>query len=328
MVVVDTEEDFDWSAPYSSEATEVHGMERIATLQALFDRYGVRPVYMIDYAIAGQRQAYEPLLDIVTSGRCEIGAHLHPWINPPITEEICTRNSYPFNLPHGLEEEKLRILSRTIEANLGVRPRSYKAGRYGIGAATPGILTDQGFVVDLSVVPTRDYSTDGGPDFRGFAETRPFWFDEGRTLLELPFTTSFIGHLSRHGHRLFRLMDSKTGRLFHLPGIFARLGLINRVHLSPEGVTIREAKALTRHLLANGERAFTIAFHSTSLMPGSTPYVKNEAQLAAFYRWLDEYFAFFAKEVGGTFMTALEFHDAVQAKVGIKQSNAELIPAE
>jgi len=328
VVVVDTEENFDWDAPYSSQSVAVHGMERVATLQRIFDRHGVRPVYMIDHAIASQREGYGPLRDIVASGRCEIGAHLHPWINPPIREDICTRNSYPFNLPQSLESEKLQVLKSEIEANLGVQPKCYKAGRYGIGGATPDILIKQGFVVDLSVVPTRDYSADGGPDFRSFTSARPFWLDAERRLLELAFTTGFIGSLSRQGNRLFQVMNSRFGLKLHLPGISARLGLINRVYLTPEGVTTREAKALTRHLLANGERVFTMAFHSTSLTPGSTPYVGNEAQLAAFYRWLDEYFAFFTKEIGGSFMTPLEIHGSVCGEIEPIRASPTLVLAE
>ena len=97
-----------------------------------------------------------------------------------------------------------------------------------------------------------------------------------------------------------------------MPGIFARLGLLNRITLTPEGVTVREAKALTLRLLARGERVFTIAFHSTSLTPGSTPYVTNEAQLASFYKWLDDYFAFFATDIGGVFMTPHDLYESVR----------------
>jgi hypothetical protein len=289
-------------------------MQQIERLQATFDRFGLKPIYMIDYAVASQPDGYKTLSGIAADGRCEIGAHVHPWVNPPITEEICVRNTYPFNLPAELEAEKLRVLTATIEANLGVRPISYKAGRYGIGAATPEILLRQGYKVDLSVVPTRNYSGDGGPDFRAFDSTKPFWIDEDRRLLELPFTTSFIGAFSDGGGPLFKLIEGGIGRAFHLPGIFARLGLLNQVNLTPEGVTLKEAKALTRHLLAGGDRVFTLAFHSTSLTPGSTPYVQNEAQLTNFYNWLEAYFAFFANEIGGVFMTPRALYESLQNK--------------
>jgi hypothetical protein len=323
VVIVDTEENFDWEAPYSSTSTAVHGMGRIEALQALFDRAGVRPLYMIDYSIASQPEGYRPLTRIVAQGRCEIGAHVHPWVNPPITEEISARNSFPCNLPPGLEGDKLRVLSDTIESNLGVRVRSYKAGRYGIGAATPGILLDQGFKVDLSVVPTGDYSPLWGPDFRGFHRSTPFWLDGGQTLLELPLTTGFIGLLWRHAARLFRVLNSPLGRALHLPGIFARLRLVNRVMLTPEGVTLTEAKDLTRHVLSRGERVLTMAFHSTSLTPGSTPYVGSESEVLSFHAWLEAYLAFFKTEIGGVFMTPLELRATLQDGGTAEQPLAE-----
>jgi hypothetical protein len=322
LVVVDTEENFDWNAAYSSSSTAVHGMQRIDRLQASFDRFGLKPIYMIDYAIASQPDGYRHLAEIARSGRCEIGAHLHPWVNPPITEEICAHNTYPCNLPTTLEAEKLRVLTGAIEANLGVRPISYKAGRYGIGAGTPQTLRDQGYKIDLSVVPTRDYSSDGGPDFRAFRNTKPFWIDGQGGLLELPFTTSFIGTLSGQAGALFGGIASGLGRAMHLPGIFARLGLMNQVNLTPEGVTLREAKALTRHLLANGDRVFTLAFHSTSLTPGSTPYVRDEAQLAKFYAWLEAYFAFFSGEIGGVFMTPRALYETVGGRLSADAGQA------
>jgi hypothetical protein len=306
VVVVDTEENFDWDAPYSSTSTAVHGMERIEKLQQIFDRVGVKPLYMIDYSIASQPEGYGPLTRIVARGRCEIGAHVHPWVNPPITEEMSARNSFPCNLPPRLEAEKIRVLSRTIEANLGVRVRSYKAGRYGIGAATPQILMDQDFKIDLSVVPTGNYAPLGGPNFQGFHRSTPFWLDEEQTLLEVPLTTGFIGALSGKAQGLYRFLNSRIGRVFHLPGIFARLGLMNRVILTPEGVTLKEAKALTRHLIDKGERVLAMAFHSTSLTPGSTPYVNSEAELDSFHNWLEAYLTFFRDEIGGIFTTPLE----------------------
>jgi hypothetical protein len=312
VVVIDTEENFDWDAPYSSTSTAVHGMDRIERLQQIFDRLGVRPLYMIDYSIASQPEGYGPLARIVAQGQCEIGAHVHPWVNPPMTEEISANNSFPCNLPATLEAEKLRVLAQTIEANLGVHVRSYKAGRYGVGAETPAILVDQGFRIDLSVVPTGDYSPFGGPDFRGFVRPTPFWLDENQTLLELPLTTGFIGSLWSNPRGVFRIVNSPMGRALHLPGIFARLGLLNRVILTPEGVTLKEAKALTRHLLGRGERVLTMAFHSTSLTPGSTPYVTSEREVDAFHQWLEAYLEFFASEIGGVFMTPLELLDALR----------------
>jgi hypothetical protein len=125
---------------------------------------------------------------------------------------------------------------------------------------------------------------------------------------------------------LFREVDSPAGRSLHLPGVFARLGLMNRVNLTPEGVTLKEAKALTRHLLDKGQRVFAMSFHSTSLTPGSTPYVKTDADRDALYRWLEEYFAFFAGEIGGSFMTPQQLY-ALCRSVGLDERQGKAVAA-
>ena len=42
-----------------------------------------------------------------------------------------------------------------------------------------------------------------------------------------------------------------------------------------------------------------MTYHSPSLEPGNTPYVRTAEELATFLRWLDEFYAFFTHEIGG-----------------------------
>src|SRR3546814_6885075 len=96
---------------------------------------------------------------------CRNGTHLHPWVNPPFQEVVNATNSYPGNLPPELEHAKLAALTEAIAGAFGARPVVYKAGRYGVGPATAGILEALGYRIDVSVVPFTDFSDDGGPDF-------------------------------------------------------------------------------------------------------------------------------------------------------------------
>jgi hypothetical protein len=79
----------------------------------------------------------------------------------------------------------------------------------------------------------------------------------------------------------------------------ARLRLLDRIRLSPEGMTLVEAKRLTRFLLAHGQKVFVVSYHTPSLGIGHTPYVRNETDLTNFLGWLEGYFDFFFGEVGG-----------------------------
>ena len=63
---------------------------------------------------------------------------------------------------------------------------------------------------------------------------------------------------------------------------------------------------LTRVLLARGTRVLTLSYHSPSLEPGHTPYVRNERDLARFLDDLSGFLSFFRDEIGGEFLTVRE----------------------
>ncbi|WP_097461222.1 polysaccharide deacetylase family protein [Mangrovitalea sediminis] len=296
IVVIDTEEEFDWNAEPDSKATGVSAMAHIDRVQSIFDEYGIVPCYVVDYPIASQSSSVEVLKTIHAQGRCEIGAHLHPWVSPPVEETLSRANMYPGNLPAALEKEKLRQLRDTIETSFGKAPSIYKAGRYGFGSNTATILRELGFNIDLSVCPPLDSRGDGGPDYRRF-DARPFWFGPSQDILEIPVTGGFVGWAHRFALPLFGLA-SRLRRL-RAPGILARLGAVDRLMLSPEGFSPAEHIKLTQFLLSQGVRTFTWSFHSPSVVPGHTDYVQNDQQLTQFLASFRQYFDFFFNQLGG-----------------------------
>jgi lipopolysaccharide biosynthesis glycosyltransferase len=306
LLVVDTEEGFDWSAPFSSDRHSVSAIKQLHLCQSLFERFAIRPTYVVDYPIASHASAARELRSLAASGRCIIGSQLHPWVNPPLVERLNLYNSFPGNLPADLELEKLRILSECIAENLGTRPQIYKAGRYGIGPNTAGILRRLGYRVDISIHPRRVYQQEGGPDFRRIPP-QPFWLDEDERLLEIPLTCDYYGLFHRWAENLYHdCLTTAPGMALHLPGISARLGLLNRVSISPEGYPLGEAKRLTKALVERGVQVFTLAFHSPSLEPGNTPYVRSQRDLEALLAWLARYIEFFLDKIGGRPATPLD----------------------
>lgn len=297
LVVIDAEEEFDWST-FSSDATGVANMRHQERAQRLFERYGVIPTYAVDYPVASQPEGYQPLREFLASGQCEIGSQLHPWVNPPIEEKICEANSFAGNLPARLERAKLRRLTMKIEETFGVRPLIYRAGRYSTGSDTAETLAELGYQMDCSILPVCDMRGKHGPDYRRFTAD-PHWFGPDGRLLEIPVTADVCGWLNGLGRYVYPAIAGKLGRSLKVPAICARLRMADRITLSPEGNTLAEAKRLTRAMLAHGHRVFSINYHSPSLEPGNTPYVRTTADLAAFLRWIEDYLAFFFGEVGG-----------------------------
>jgi hypothetical protein len=297
-VVVDTEEEFDWSAPFSRDNVGVTAMAEVERLQDVLRPYRLKPTYVIDYPVAATASSSAQLRRILDRGECEVGAHLHPWVNPPYTEAVNTRNSYACNLGAELERDKISTLKGAIEEHVGVTPRVYKAGRYGFGPTTAATLEELGFDVDASVNPHMDYRSDGGPDFQEFLP-EPATFGRGRRLLEVPCTTAFAGFARALGPSLHRAASAPWLQPIRAVGLLSRSGALNKIMLSPEGSTLQEMRQVTDTLLQDGVRTFALTFHSPSLKPGCTRYVSSVAERDAFLKTIDTYCHYFMTTVGG-----------------------------
>lgn len=309
-VVIHTEEEFDWGKPYDRNATSVEHMRHIGRAQDIFDEHGIVPNYVIDYPIASQEVAIRPLKAFADSGRALIGAHLHPWVSPPFGEEVNVRNSYPCNLPRELEADKLGRLTEKIAESFGAPPRTYLAGRYGFGPNTGRILEDLGYQVDISPAVPIDFSADGGPDYSAYS-SHPYWFGEKRKLLGLPGTGGYVGWLRAGGTSFYKAVTSPGMRRMRVGGVFARLRAVERIRLSPEDYSEPEMRRLTRTLLRDGVRVFVFSFHSPSVMPGGTPYVRSEADVEPFLEKCRRYFDFFLKQLNGVTMTPIEIRNVL-----------------
>ncbi|MBY0430285.1 MAG: glycosyltransferase, partial [Rhodospirillales bacterium] len=52
MVVIDTEEEFDWSGPFSRAHTATESLAAQPLAQEMFERWGIVPTYAIDWPVA------------------------------------------------------------------------------------------------------------------------------------------------------------------------------------------------------------------------------------------------------------------------------------
>jgi hypothetical protein len=305
QIVIDTEEEFDWAEPFARTATAISNIRHQTAAQRIFERHGAKPTYVVDYPVASQPGGFEPLRELAAAGACEIGAHLQPWVNPPFVETVDDFHSFPGNLPSEVERQKLETLSETIERHLGRRPVIYRAGRYGVGPNTWRHLETLGYEIDTSVLPYTDLRAQHGPDFSAFAP-QPFWFGIERRLLGIPLSVGHTGVLATHGPALYRFLDTARGDAWRAKALASRLRLLDRVSLTPEGISLAEQKRLARQLLASGRRIFNLSYHSSSLVPGNTPYVRTAHDLERFLARIDGFLDFFVTELKGGIATPLE----------------------
>ncbi|WP_315760594.1 polysaccharide deacetylase family protein [Sphingomonas sp. Y38-1Y] len=281
-IFVDTEEEFDWNAPFSREARGVTAIDALPDLHRRFAERGVPITYLVDHPVATTPSSIAVLRALLEDGVSAIGAHLHPWVNPPHEELVNRTNSFAGNLPPALEGAKLDLLGAAIETAFDRAPRIFRAGRYGMGPATLSLLAERGYVIDSSMRSGFCYLHEGGPDFRHVGN-HAFRAGTDQALLELPLTTVWLGALRGGGAGLYDLL----GRLPRGRGVASRLGLLDRIALTPEEMPLPEALRAIDRAVDDGVELLNFSFHSPTIVPGMTPYVRDAADVARFHAWWD-----------------------------------------
>lgn len=291
VITIDVEED-NWGEYRVNECT-VANLKQIPKLQHLFDEYGVKPTYLINYPVATDPWSIDMLSDYVSQGKCEIGMHCHPWNTPPYDDGPAnyTHNHMLCNLPLELQHLKMAFLHNVICKNFGIVPVSFRAGRWGFGPTVARSLLSLGYRIDTTVTPYKSWTASKGPDFSSYGP-EPFMFnaesysseDDKGLLLEVPATIGFIQSDFRRSYRLMKLAESQLARKFRLLGVLDRIGLLNKVWLSPELASSDLMIGLSRSMQANNYPCLNMTFHSTSLLAGLSPFVRTKEDEQDFFR--------------------------------------------
>jgi hypothetical protein len=313
LVTIDTEADDQWSAE-GRERNAVTNAERLPSLQALFDGFGVRPTYLLTWEMATRPESAPILRALAASRRCEIGAHLHPWSSPPFRPEDRAAHSYPHNLPDGLLERQLEELTGAIEQGIGVRPRTYRAGRNGLDGRSLRMLERLGYAADTSVDPLFNETRKGGTCFAGapLAPYRPDYHNVRRPgdarLLEIPISAATLP-------RLPKPLESRYAALPPIPyrGALRRLGL-RPVWLRPSYSSVRDMLTFADRLAAAGAPCLNVIFHSSELVPGGSPYTPDAASVSRFLDGLRRLLEHAAGRIGAVAATCAEFAASFSAK--------------
>ncbi len=283
VILADAEEEFDWTKPLQRSAISTETINALPQANQFFTARACVPTYLVDWPVVSNRRSAEIMRGMAVDGDCEIGTQLHPWVNPPFDEDVTITNSFAGNLPPELEAAKLELLTEKVKAATGVQPIVYRAGRYGVGSQTAALLMRLGYRLDVSVRSSFDYRPQGGPDFL----RHPIWpWALSETLSALPLTVTNTGLL----RRMMKCSEHAFAR-----GLLARAGLFDRVPLTPEGVRLHDALIAIRQLLNAGHQLFSLSFHTPSLVPGHTPYVRSAIDLKEFWRWWDGVFDLFSR---------------------------------
>jgi hypothetical protein len=293
LVGIDTEGDNQWDAAARANQT-FENIYALPRLHDLFARHGVRSTYVITYPVATDGRSAEVLRGLHARGDCEIGAHHHAWETPPCGEDDVRRHPYASQLPLSQFELQLESLTGTIEHAVGVRPVSYRSGRYGFAAAHVAALERLGYLVDSSVAPLFYEAHKGGPDFVE-APQRPYFlaYDSATRpgssdVLEVPVSAA----LNRRLPKALQFAYARAPRPYTTKRILRALRVLRVRWLRPSYSSLEDMMALATDLRDREEPVLNLLFHSSEAIVGGSPYNRTQAELDAFCDRLERFFEF------------------------------------
>lgn len=282
LMTVDTEEAWDWGGPFPTTRYCVDHVPRLASFQAICERHGIHPTYFANYAVMADETSRSAMLGLAQRPNVEIGMHIHPWNTPPFAPDapVLPRDTYLHTRPDGEVHAKL---ASTYEAfrSAGLRPRSFRGGRYSTGGAIHRFLRSAGFLADCSIVPYTRWAEDGSPDFseEGLMPRRSAPSEDGvAPLWTIPQSAGFTRAPFGFWAGLHNAIEHGELSKLHLIGAADRLGLVRRVWLNFEMGSVSDWVPFLKRLRRMQVPVVTLTVHSSSLFAGPGPYTRTAAE--------------------------------------------------
>jgi hypothetical protein len=314
VVTVDTEEEWDWSSGYPIGPTRTANIHRLPKFQAVCERHHAAVTYFVNHAVLVDPAARDVILQLSQRPRVEIGMHIHPWNTPPLQtyEKVPVRDSFLHNLPSELAIAKLNAVHAAFAA-CGLEPISFRGGRYSTGPLIQTWLREHAFVADVSVLPYTRWVDDGAPDYRTrgpepvrLPGTPPLW--------ELPLSLAFTRLPFAFWNNVLSIAEKPPLRYLHVVGILQKLGVFRKSWLNFENPFWEGMRALIRSLHRAGVPYLCFTIHSSSLLPGGSPYAMSPGDVDRFFGRLNESLNWLAGEEAFSAATIAEIARGLEAE--------------
>jgi hypothetical protein len=279
VLSVDTEEQWDWADAFPQENFNVSNVELLPAFQAVCQKHGIRPTYFVDYAVAESDSCAHILNDLCQQDACEIGAHLHPWCNPPYYGDIGEAESHVVNLPISQVEAKLEALVNLLSKRFSHTPKAFRTGRWGINGPVMQLLVKYGFNVDSSVYPyyqNEYFSCHGAPEFPYWASTNnPLQQGSRKDIFEIPVTAGFNWKNHSLANSAHRTLAHPLVKWSRLVGMAWHTHLLRKSYLSPELTAVEDMLSLCKISAQRNAPLIHMFLHSSSLVDNPNSLIGN-----------------------------------------------------
>lgn len=281
IITVDTEGDNLWA--YNGGKITTNNSKYIPRFQNLCNDFNLKPVYLTNYEMVNDDYFVEYIKGVLKNNQCEVGMHLHAWNSPPFykLEKKYDGNPFLVEYPEEIMELKIKNMLELLEKKIGTKIISHRAGRWIINDLYFKVLKKYGLKVDCSVTPFVDYSktqgrTQFGIDYKKYKKDCSYIYDN---ILEVPMSI-----------RKFRYFSQ--GSLKHRARVLLKG---NNIWLRPALSTLEEMKKAINKIEKESDY-LEFMIHSSELMPGGSPYFKEEKDIEKLYDSMKELFIYAIKK--------------------------------
>ena len=206
-------------------------------------------------------------------------------------------------------EQQLAHLSGAIAASVGIRPVSYRSGRFGLCASHVTALERSGYHIDSTVAPLFNETHKGGPDFVG-AGLRPYFlaYDDVRRagssdVLEVPVSAG----LNRRVPGWLERAYGRAPRPYFTRRMLRALGIARMLWLRPSYSSLDDMQVLARRILGAGVPVLNVIFHSSEALAGASPYNRTLEELTRFLDRLERFLRYAVDDLGAKPATFREY---------------------
>lgn len=284
LITIDTESDNQWDASKTQSTENARFLPRF---QAVCEKFGFKPVYLVDYSMAQDAFLKEFLSERQNQAKCEIGMHLHAWDTPPAHSLDASVRGRPYLIeyPDQIMREKLKRLDGKLTETFGQKCVSHRAGRWAMDDRYFQMLSELGYQIDCSVTPGVNWkgkigAKAGGADYSASPQTP--YIHKASGILEVPVTIRTIHGvpLSLRGtlkQILKSARDALLGRKTWIRPSLSRLEDMQKV------------LEMIDHEPASPQY-IEMMMHSSEFMPGGSPYYKTTSDIDKMYEELEKLF--------------------------------------
>lgn len=293
IITVDTEGDNLWNYR-KGQTIKTENSLYIPRFQDLCEAYGFKPVWLTNYEMAKDKRFVDYIRPKMEAGLCEIGIHIHAWNTPPLHELNAkySGNPYLIEYPDKIMHEKFETTFNLLKYNFNINVKSHRAGRWVMDNRYFSLLNEYDIKADCSCTPGVSWADTAGETTMGTnyskVSIKPHIVNG---VLEIPMTIKKT-HSSKRGsfkHRLRTLFQGEN------------------IWLRPATATVEEMLWLCSKVDKDINVDYLeFMIHSSELMPGGSPYFKDDCAIENLYMKIEKVFEY-VQDLGYEGITMIDY---------------------